>query len=1053
MPIDERILKPLQQLRTQLRSYIFREGLLLAALVVVGWFLVGLVADYGLFLATNFDWVTDAPRGVRVLPFLVIGLCLLVILGYFVFYRLSRPISDVSLALVLEKRFPKELDERLITAIELADVERARGQGYSVMMIEETIEEAKKRVETLPLRQVFNYRRLAVLRLMAIGGLLAGLLTLLGVCVARNLPGSAVAGGYETWHTVSIWVERNVLLQNSPWPRSTYLTVVEPTATELRIGKDASAPSVRVRAAEWVVADASEPTGWRAMTWAEAASLTNLSLPKSLPSTTGPGPEVSLETMTTDQVAAQFGTDLESLKEAFERLQVLAENPANRRSLRKLATPDAVSLSYYGILKTGDKTAQNNSGTRGELRLNREPNGDFTTDVQGLKESIAYTIRARDFRTATREIVLVPPPMLTKLSRIEKQPAYLYHPPTTDAGWGPKLLQVLATKEFSLTGERSIATVPSGTEIEIVGVADKPLVRVELQPKKGKLPGAKLPTDTVTITPEGEKFTLRFVDVDRLTERLEFDLVMIDGDGVQARRPILIQVIEDQPPQVEVGVDILRKQGNLYLCTPRARVPFVKESIIRDDNGLAKVEYQFSAARLEATTVIGLQVQSLLTQFGSAPGVPSLASAFGPVASFQLTKSLSSGELQQSAAMMVGPFERAFDALPKSTFATLQTKLAVAHPNTDSPAVVKEIKFSLEGDAFDLELADNLFEAQGKRMRIGELSAEIQPRFRMELNITATDTNILSGPKVGRNLEPIRLLIISEADLLAEITKDEEGIMQKFDEAIRRLREAQVKLIQQTERLQSASLPNEILLAARVRAEDISQDIAKARDLEQFVVNEYGRLRREVETNRCNEAVPKRYQNVIIGPLEQVLVIEQKAAEDGMAQVREPLLEGRRPEDSAMLTAKQNLQALIARLERIRRELGDSISEGKLRDDLQRIIKNQQQVSQTFTEIVKRSREMLFAPELKALKPIDMSASESKKITQEIDWKLFDKGELKLRLTYPPGGEISGPMEITVKDDKNDFEYTLKAGTKPGAYQVKLTPSVGPTVEVTVNVK
>ena len=48
-----------------------------------------------------------------------------------------------------------------------------------------------------------------------------------------------------------------------------------------------------------------------------------------------------------------------------------------------------------------------------------------------------------------------------------------------------------------------------------------------------------------------------------------------------------------------------------------------------------------------------------------------------------------------------------------------------------------------------------------------------KPIYRMDLNVQATDTNVDAegGPKVTRNVEPIRLRIVSEGDLLTEISR------------------------------------------------------------------------------------------------------------------------------------------------------------------------------------------------------------------------------------------------------------------------------------------
>jgi len=74
-------------------------------------------------------------------------------------------------------------------------------------------------------------------------------------------------------------------------------------------------------------------------------------------------------------------------------------------------------------------------------------------------------------------------------------------------------------------------------------------------------------------------------------------------------RTVTVQVVEDQPPVVEIGVDVLRKKGNEYLVTPIARVPFVPESFVRDDRALSKVEFSTSYTQVDSKEVVALQAQ------------------------------------------------------------------------------------------------------------------------------------------------------------------------------------------------------------------------------------------------------------------------------------------------------------------------------------------------------------------------------------------------------------------------------------------------------------
>ena len=74
--------------------------------------------------------------------------------------RLLRDFSDPALALVLERRFPGVLGDRLITAVELANPKMAAQLGYSEVMIERTIHDAAELVGTVPVREVFDWQRL-----------------------------------------------------------------------------------------------------------------------------------------------------------------------------------------------------------------------------------------------------------------------------------------------------------------------------------------------------------------------------------------------------------------------------------------------------------------------------------------------------------------------------------------------------------------------------------------------------------------------------------------------------------------------------------------------------------------------------------------------------------------------------------------------------------------------------------------------------------------------------------------------------------------------------
>src|SRR5262249_49094728 len=131
------------------------------------WFWIGLLLDYGLFKLTSLagasfslDWVQVLPWGMRLGILIILVSGVLAAFAVKVLTRLFRTFSDAALALVLEKRFPRELGDRLITAVELSDPDKAEVYGYSRAMVQETIHEAADRVGKLPVGQVFDWRRL-----------------------------------------------------------------------------------------------------------------------------------------------------------------------------------------------------------------------------------------------------------------------------------------------------------------------------------------------------------------------------------------------------------------------------------------------------------------------------------------------------------------------------------------------------------------------------------------------------------------------------------------------------------------------------------------------------------------------------------------------------------------------------------------------------------------------------------------------------------------------------------------------------------------------------
>src|SRR5205085_10716570 len=93
-----------------------------------------------------------------------------------------------------------------------------------------------------------------------------------------------------------------------------------------------------------------------------------------------------------------------------ETLPARAAAPGMGRVFRQLDVPERVDVSYWG------------AKTSNEMPLARGNDQEYAGLLSDLKESVHFRVRARDYATTARTITLVPPPMLTRLSRDEYRP-------------------------------------------------------------------------------------------------------------------------------------------------------------------------------------------------------------------------------------------------------------------------------------------------------------------------------------------------------------------------------------------------------------------------------------------------------------------------------------------------------------------------------------------------------------------------------------------------------------------------------------------------------
>ncbi len=1116
---DPQVYHPLDQLRGIIRRYVIIEGVLSAILFVAVWFTLGMVFDFGLFKISGWDWAIDGARWVR-------GLALFGAVSLFAFYlvyriarRLTTEFSYPALALVLERRFPKILGDRLITAVEMADIEAMGKFGYSKDMIRATIAEARERVGKVPVREVFNWRRLWVLGFLAIGLVLGTV----GVGFASHaIATKSVApyrAGWKIAHVVGIFAERNVALMNTPWPRRAHLELYRfkadpfPTTGDVTMGRDEPPPRVTVRAYRWVIADRHQQDGWRPL---RMDDLTEKfvgravpELPQGVRALTSQETELTVDTV--ERLLSESGgssspeakkqresfkqemnwrvdsetkqtretKDFESMQEVFKALEEKAEQPSMGRTLRRLDVPDEVTYRFDGV----------SGRTGGEGPLPSTTSNEFAAELGGLKEDVILVVKGADYTSAARKIRLIPPPTLQKISRDQSEPAYLHHEPPQGEGYGALKgrLQKVAAKDLPLTGDRTVVAVPAGTELTLTAEAfvnddgkindNDRIVTAFAEPGTGRFPGTVLdaqgkPTQKpvpLAISESGSAFRIAFTNDPkkgdyRLMENVEFKVTWVNKYNVVATRSFLLQAVQDQPPTVEFAVDVIRKVGNVYLVTPKARIPFNPDSFIKDDHGLSEVKYTFNYWAEDSDVARGTRAQNALRSMFGPPLPGSGPEVLLPRMHAHNFQFLDKSDDRLNGSVFVSEYVQQRNAIQRNERPKFEELLRIAKSEDAPPQTVRKIELNdPKRDFFDLKLLhdQNILKVEARE-------GDVQTIYRMDLNIQAVDNNVDSptGPKTMRNAEPIRLRIVSEADLLQEINKEQSQLADRLDEALGKLGGAKGKY--EFVRKSNGYLDKSQVDAVKVRSADAMQDVEKARDIVQSVGREFQRIANECRVNRLNTPTQERHDKYVA--LVMSILSESEATtatfpktQALMTNVQNALNLGDWAPLDAARNAESSIHELQAQLKKIRDELGVGESHAAVKNALTVIQQNQERIKKQI-----RDQEEAFAkrigqpfPTINAVAGLSVSKGQTAIVQHRIDWNQFQGDTMKVGLTVvdatgmPAGDALVVPAEIIVDFEKHQFrfDYAVKAGSKPGTYKITLKPAAGPTIDVQVKVE
>jgi hypothetical protein len=912
--LQRKVCDPLEKLRGYIRLYVTTEGVAVLLLYLALWFWIGMALDYGFFRLFTLDWVQvlEGWWGLRLSLLLAVIAGLLAVVAVKVILRLTREFRNAALALVLERRFPQLLGDRLITAVELADPKMAQKYGYSQAMIDLTVQQAADQVGKVPVSEAFNWKRLQGYG-WTVAGLTLGLYVLMGIGYA--LCGGRAGDYVQHFNNVAtIWCERNLLLDDTYWPRQAHLEVVQDPQQpwkngELKVGKHTSSVGVRVRAVKWVFADRKAPGGWRPLRWGDLnKGLLGAPVPQ-LPKDWTDFTVDEVEQRADKEHADLDANTLKVVRDTMAQLTMQAGRVALHRHLRQLELPESVSVEYDGEKRSS-----------GEIMLAQDTDNEFSGNFTDLKESLKFRAVARDFRTLPRRITVVPPPAFAELYKEESQPAYLYQrPPIGGTLEDLKGLKQRFNRERVYLGDENITLgVPVGTDLKLLGTLDKDLDEIKIIPRKDRGAAAQAAAPP-SIELKGKRaFEVVFKN---LSQRQDFDFDMKDTDGVSGRRRIVIEPKVDLAPEVDVFIDVVRKTNQGYMITPIAMVPFSGPARdehgaerfngrVRDDHGLSKVQYHFTYTRLESAGANRARAALAALAMHLTAGDPkgSLLAA-APYLSYvgYLSEPSQGGEREtQTALLPTFAEEMTRRGRQDVTKAELLKRLE-RQPQVGQRPHLTEFALDADREFFDLmKQIPGLKEADERT---------IQPRYRLRLWLVATDTNIETGPRSSESKDRFSLIVVSETELLAEIAKEEEGLHLKLEQTLAKLKASRTKLQQVLNELADPKFEEKTFSPLATRVLEIAEVVSAGSITAREVYTDYRRIVREEEVNRVTKEKIDKERN-IVRLLDLALNQEFPRAEE-MQREFQKSLESKQNDTKISGNARDRLDALIARLQEV----------------------------------------------------------------------------------------------------------------------------------------
>jgi len=223
--------------------------------------------------------------------------------------------------------------------------------------------------------------------------------------------------------------------------------------------------------------------------------------------------------------------------------------------------------------------------------------------------------------------------------------------------------------------------------------------------------------------------------------------------------------------------------------------------------------------------------------------------------------------------------------------------------------------------------------------------SKVQPRYKVELWLEARDTDLGEAPgkeegpgHVSPSGEKFTFIVVSEAELLTEIAKEEELKYVDLDEMLGKVLEAQNKLVQADVDL-SGGIKADNLVALSARCEQITEVLEKSQQKAKDVYIAYERILREMRTNVVQDELSKKIAVHIVRPLGHIEGVEFDRTRDAVVAFRKALDNADLAPDARVAAARKAGDAAKVRMRSLTDQIGKVLAAMQGVTDLNKLIK------------------------------------------------------------------------------------------------------------------